>query len=84
MSFQGTIQSLCLIGLTTGKLPMIVSDWKHLLPEEARELQNKLKKRLTVIAKEVDKRNEVAGEKGQRPRVCESFNPEYHECSVSV
>ena len=86
MSLQGTVQSLCLVGLTSGKMPMIMSNWKHLLPETkgARELQDELIVRLLEISREVDKRNRVAGMPGQRPKVCETFNPKYHETSVSV
>ena len=81
---QGTVQTLCLIGLTSGKMPMIMSNWKHLLPEEAHTLQDELISRLEDISAEVDKRNEVAGKPGQRPKKCQTFNPKYHETSVSL
>ena len=72
------------MGLTSGKMPMIMSDWKHLLPvnKRAHEAQDRLIDRLMEISKEVDERNRVAGQPGQRPKVVETFNPKYLETSV--
>ena len=46
--------------------------------------QDELIRKLNEISVEVDKRNEVAGQPGQRPKKCQTFNPKYHETSVSV
>ena len=69
-------------------MPMIMDNWKHLLPEDkkAHQFHDELIQELKKISEEVDKRNlkENVGQHGQRPKVCETFNPKYHETSVSL
>ena len=77
---QAYVQDLILIGMTGMPEPLLMDDWSHLLPdeEEIMRLYNELKVELDEISRKVDKANET------RPHACQSFNPKYLECSVSV
>ena len=60
------------------KNPPLISNWKHLLPEEASKLYDNLMEDLNNIIATVEARNE------ERPHKSEVFNPKFLESSVSV
>ena len=79
------VQILCLIGLTGMKNPLIMSNWKHLLPNhpEIHKMHDDLMADLRLISENVDAMNLTAPSE-TRPRACNSFNPKFHETSISV
>ena len=85
LDVQAFVQSLCLIGLTGLKNPMIMSNWKHLLPDrpDVKKLHDELMEDLQKIVEEVDKLNSNVPNP-KRSRVCQTFNPKFFETSVSV
>ena len=81
------VQDLLLVALTGMRNPLIMSNWKHLLPNhpEVHRLHGELMDDLQKIVEEVEALNAVAGLNNvARPRVCQTFNPRYLETSVSL
>ena len=80
---QAFIQHLILIGLTGREQPKLMEEWKHLLPENENvlNLYEGLQVDLETIKDKVNELNDKVPI--SRPRKCESFNPEYLDCSVS-
>ena len=64
---------------------MIMSDWKHLLPNhpEVHQMHDDLMNDLQQISDQVDALNNTVP-CNNRPIVCQSFNPKFLETSVSV
>ena len=77
---QAFIQILCLIGLSSVKMPMLMSNWKHLLLDHPKphQFHDELMQDLKKISSDVDERNE------SRPQKTQAFNPKFFETSVSV
>ena len=81
---QAYIQDLILIGLTGAPRPKLKEDWSHLLPDnsEVTKMYTNLKDDLMEVSVKVDKANKNLGP--GRPKICQSFNPEHFETSVSI
>ena len=79
------VQNLSLIAFTGMTNPLIMSNWKHLLPghPEVHCLHDQLMDDLQKVADEVEALN-TAAPNASRPRTCQTFNPKYLECSVSL
>ena len=60
------------------KNPLLMSNWKHLLPAEADKLHDDLMVELEEISSLVEAKNET------RPHKSQTFNPKFLETSVSV
>ena len=74
------MKTQCLVGNTGLRNPQLMSNWKHLLPEneEAFKLFDNLMENLEKISVSVDARNE------ERPHKSQVFNPKFLETSVSI
>ena len=79
------VQNLSLVAFTGMANPLIMSNWKHLLPgqPEVYRLHDQLMDDLQKVVKEVDALN-AAAPNTSRPRTCQTFNPKYLETSVSL
>ena len=84
MTLQQIIGELTLLSGTGLRNPMIMSNWKHLLPKDPRVhgLHDQLMEDIRELSERVDAMNEAAPNE-RRLRKCETFNPKYLECSVS-
>ena len=82
---QSVVQNLVLIAFTGMINPMIMSNWKHLLPElpGIHHLHDQLMEDLQRVSEKVEALN-AATPNARRPRICQSFNPKFLECSVSL
>ena len=79
------MQTLCLLGILDVRQPMLMSDWTHLLPDlpAAKQLHARLMEDLKEIADNIDQMNSRAPSK-DRPKICQTFNPKFLECSISL
>jgi hypothetical protein len=79
---QGYMISMILIALTGLRNPSVMDDWRHLLPAEPAALRGTHYKSLMAgmeaLGQQIHERNK------SRVQPCNSFNPLFHECSVSV
>jgi len=82
---QAVVEQLSSVALTGMVNPMIMSNWKHLLPEhpEVHQFHDQLMDDLKKIVEKVDALNATVPN-ASRPYRCQTFNPKYHETSVSL
>jgi hypothetical protein len=82
---QSFVQNMILFGLTGAPRPKFMQDWSHLLPDksEVKTMYTILRNDLAEVTDKVDKANKTVP-CPERPKICQSFNPEHFETSVSI
>ena len=86
LDVQAFVQGLCLVGLTGLNKPMLISNWKHLLPSNpnVHKLHTELMKDLNQLTKDIEDLNITAPDNPKRPHASQIFNPKFFETSISL
>ena len=78
---QASFQSLCIVALTGLKMPALMNDFRHVLPDDGkgRPIFVKFQDDLRQLSEEIQLRNSTRGD-----WACHTFDPQYLETGVSI